>query len=112
MPARLPIFSADRKCDLPAEPEAIRCARACSRLTWQITAPIAHELHLSQRTVESWGEPYGGHRNPIETLRHVVRTAVEHGRHQEAAEVVALLAELVPDHEVIRRIHPAGMDPA
>lgn len=85
------------KCDLAGDPHsASRVAKAAmQRATWGRTGRIADATGLSQRTVETWGNPADPQRSPVQVLEIVMRAAIESGAaHEEATAPLAYLNEI------------------
>lgn len=86
------------QCELAGDPHShTRAAKAAmQRLTWGRTGRIADATGLSQRTVETWGNPADPQRSPLQQLELAIFAAVEAGAHQdEASAPLAYLADLL-----------------
>jgi len=82
------------KCDLTGDPHsASRPAKAAmQRATWGRTGRIADATGLSQRTVETWGNPADPQRSPLQQLELVMCAALDAGAaHEEATAPLAYL---------------------
>lgn len=81
MPHRFARAVAQLKCDLAGDPHsAVRAAKAAmQRASWGRTGRIADATGLSQRTVETWGNPADPHRSPLQQLELVIQTALDSG---------------------------------
>lgn len=98
MTARFSRSAEQVKCDLAGDPHSrVRAAKAAmQRLTWGRTGRIADATGLSQRTVETWGNPADPQRSPLQQLELAIFAAVESGAYQdEAAAPLAYLADLL-----------------
>ncbi len=82
------------QCDLAGDPHsAARPAKAAmQRATWGRTGRIADATGLSQRTVETWGNPSDPQRSPLQQLEIVMQAALAAGA--EFTEATAPLAYL------------------
>lgn len=82
------------QCDLAGDPHSTRRAAkaAMQRATWGRTGRIADATGLSQRTIETWGNPSDPQRSPLEQLEIVMFTAIVDGAtHDEATAPLAHL---------------------
>lgn len=86
--------AAQLKCDLSGDPYSqVRAAKAAmQRATWGRTGRIADATGLSQRTVETWGNPSDPQRSPVQVLEIVMCAALDAGAaHAEATAPLAYL---------------------
>lgn len=80
-------LSEQEKCELAGDPHSLKrpAAKAFQVATWGRTATLAERLHLSQRLVESWGNPNDPQRGPLQILEIVMRTALDDAAPDEDA---------------------------
>lgn len=75
------------KCDLAGDPHSAKrpYARAIQAATWNRSGRIADYLGLSQRTVETWGNPADPQRGPNQVLAMLMEESIAAGAAPEEA---------------------------
>ena len=79
--------AAQVKCDLAGDPHSAKrpYARAIQAATWNRSGRIADYLGLSQRTVETWGNPADPQRGPNQVLAMLMEESIAAGAAPEEA---------------------------
>ncbi len=80
-------LDAQRKCDLSGDPHSAKrpYAKAMQACTWTRSGRIADRLGLSQRTVETYGNPADPQRGPNQALAIIMHEALSAGASPDEA---------------------------
>jgi hypothetical protein len=94
---------AARQCDLAGDSYSLKrpFAKAIQAATWSRTGRIADALGLSQRTVETWGNPADPQHGPLWQLATIMREALAAGADESDALAPLRLLQSIfePDTE-------------